>query len=65
MILFNTKYMKTAECVQSLQDGEAYLHYRALEVLEVMYNMRVYEHFIVGGAGGVKGRETELSIVYM
>jgi hypothetical protein len=67
MILFNTNYMEAAECRQSLQDGEAYLHYRALEVLEVVYSMRVYGHFIVNGSGrgGVKGRERELSIVYM
>lgn len=56
MILFHTKNTKTVEYhVQSFQNGEAYsyLHYRALEFLEVVYNMRVYEHFMVdGGEGG-------------
>jgi hypothetical protein len=56
MILFNTNYMKAVECIQSFQIGEVYLHYRALEVLEVVYNMAVYEHFIVGGGGGGPGK---------
>ena len=45
--------MKAVEYIQSFQNGEAYLHYRALEVLEVVYNMRVYENG--GGQGAGKG----------
>jgi hypothetical protein len=52
--------MKAVQYIQSFQNGEAYLHYRALEVLDVMCNMRVYEHLIVdlGGGRGRKGNST-------